>query len=295
MKQIIDALEEKACSKRELLDILQKQYPNKNSEAIRKRCERSLEKLERWGLVEKRGDKYCWRIYVNDYANQGSYDAKLMHSQKLVPALKRIAGIYADCYSVGDPFRFESAEDARIRDECAKAHLACYPDVWSLFDDFDTQRVDAEKERIKLCSRLKQKLAETFGETRVQPKRKGKSTSYVSEKLPSLIYARMLGKEQPVKTKMEADGMIWLDGILIAQGKQLNFRVKKFVRDAVRDKSNIGAVSRILAAEKKASEARVKLEEKVRQLIMRIEAGEPLLGRCDTCPKFSIRAGTTSK
>jgi hypothetical protein len=64
------------------------------------------------------------------------------------------------------------------------------------------------------------------------------------------------------------------------------------MRKFVRDESNIEDISRILEAEKKATEAQVRLAEDVQKPIIRIEAGEPLLGGCDTCPMVYFRPKT---
>jgi hypothetical protein len=186
-------------------------------------------------------------------------------------------------------------EDARIRDECARRHLAAYSDVCEWLDDFEKEKEKAESGKVKFISCLKQKLVAVFGMELVQLRRKGKSASYVSENLPSLVYAKMLCKDTSANTRIEEDGKIWLDDVLIAKGKKIHFRVRKFVRDEVEDESNIEALGEILEAERKASEAQLRLAEGVRKLIMRTEAGEPLLGGCDTCPKVYIQKDASTK
>jgi hypothetical protein len=58
MKEIIDVLKTQPCSKKDLEDTLMKHSSNKSQEASRKKCERSLKKLESWGLVQKCDDHY---------------------------------------------------------------------------------------------------------------------------------------------------------------------------------------------------------------------------------------------
>jgi hypothetical protein len=62
------------------------------------------------------------------------------------------------------------------------------------------------------------------------------------------------------------------------------------MEEEIKNEHNIAADHGILKLEKETSEAQLRLQQTVRKLIMRIESGEPLLGGCDTCPKFHIGA-----
>jgi hypothetical protein len=292
MKQIIDTLKVKPCSKKELLSILREDSPQKSQEALRKECERSLKKLTALGLVEERGGLYCWYFYANDFKSHEDYNAKLLHSQKLVPALRRIAGIYVSRYSMRQLAEHEGLEDAIIHDECAENHLGAYPDIWAFFDDLRRIREKAESEKKQFNARLMQKLDTEFKGKLVKSSRGIKPNSFVMDNIPSLIYSQILDNRQSVSIEVKADGKILCDNILIAKGKKLSNRVKRFIKKENMDESNIAAVYRILEVEKGAFEAQSKLQPEVRKLIMRIEAGEPLLGGCSTCPRVYIRAST---
>ncbi|MCJ7770320.1 hypothetical protein MUP37_01960 [Candidatus Bathyarchaeota archaeon] len=79
---------------------------------------------------------------------------------------------------------------------------------------------------------------------------------------------------------------------MIAKGEKLSDRVKEFIERETRDESNIAFVHHILGIEEMASKAMSDLQPEIRKLIMRVEAGELLLGGCATCPKFYIEKDT---
>jgi predicted transcriptional regulator len=294
MQPLIDGLIQRPSTKKQLLSMLQAVFPSKTREALRKLVERNLQKLQSYGLVQKRGDYYCWYLYLNDFKSFEDRDAKLSHSRKLVPALRRLVGISLGFYSVGQPMETESQEDSRIRDVCAETHLASYPDIWKQFEDFRRNVEQAEREKKRFSDHLKEKLTAVFGEGSVQSSSaRGKSDSYVSENMPSLIYRQILEKRRSVDVKLNEDSeTIWVEGIMIAKGKSLLGQITDFITEEIRDESNLATVYKVVEIEKRTSEVQSKLQECVRRLIMRIEAGEPLLGGCDTCPKVYVRADT---
>jgi len=115
------------------------------------------------------------------------------------------------------------------------------------------------------------------------------SSARVLKSIPQLVYSLIIGNCQSPDVNIDDDGSIWLESVRIAKGKRLLRRIRSFIVKEVNDASNLAAVSKIAENEKRASEVQPRLQDGARKLIMRIEAGEPLLGGCDTCPKVFIR------
>jgi len=279
------------------MGILQEYFSKSSEEALRKKCERALKKLQNLGLVEKRGDKYCWYIYVNNFKDREDYNAKLLHSQKLIPALRRIAGIESSSparYSVEEMKEEHLAPaDMSILLGCVEDHLRAKPAIWRLLEEFREMKKSAEEKREKFEEDLMEKLRTEFG---VEPVKAGHATSlrlpsFIGNNIPSLVYAhiRYENSELP-EIKIEDNELIWLGSYQVAKGKQIEGKVKKFLECEVKGKSNMATVSKISKIEDRAIEVSRELQKEIRKLILKIESGEPLLGGCEECPKVYIKS-----
>jgi hypothetical protein len=286
-KKMIDALKGRPYSKKELMKALNEPFTESSREALRKWCGRQLRKLQDWGLVEEREDKYCWYIYVNDFKGYEDRDAKL-HSQKLIPALRRIPGIYVSRYSTQEPNDLETAEDIQIQRNCAGDHLRAYPEIWSHFDNISRirEKVELEKEKFNAC--LMNKLESKFRKKVVKSCRGIRLRNFVMGSIPSLVYSQIL-EDRPLSIEIEKEGKIWLGNTLVASGEKIGNRVRKFLEEEITDESNIAAAHQIWKIEMEAFAVQPIFQIEVRKLIMRLESGEPLLGGCDTCPEVYIR------
>ena len=69
LKAVIEALKKKCLMKEEVELIIIAKKSNIKKDALRKRRGRCLEKLKNLGLVQQRGEKYCWYIYPNLFKN----------------------------------------------------------------------------------------------------------------------------------------------------------------------------------------------------------------------------------
>jgi hypothetical protein len=216
--------------------------------------------------------------------------AKLLHSQKLVSALRRLAGIYTSRYQTGQPTEFESQEDALIRDASAENHIIAHTEIWKQYEAFRKLGKKAGNDKKEFNTQLIRKLDAKFKQKLIPSSARVRPKSYVKDNVPALIHTQILRNCQSISFDTKQSKEVWLDGILIAKGKELSSRVKTFIREEIKNSRNIAAVYDILKAEREASEAQVLLQQAVRKLIMRIESGEPLLGNCDACPKVYITA-----
>jgi hypothetical protein len=232
----------------------------------------------------KRGDKYCWYIYVDLWKDREDYYVKLNHSAKLIPALRRVASIYMPSHLQKEN-QYESPADAAINERCAEDHLRADSRVWMLLDDYQRLVVRAQRERDRFNACLAQKLVKEFGSKPVEARKSSKLKSFIGNNIPLVIYSQIAYEPSPfVKSK---DRKIWVGDTLIAKGQLLG-KVTKFVVRETADKSNMLIVSQIKKVEGDASDAQGRLQEEIRRLILKIESGQPLVGGCETCPQVYI-------
>lgn len=289
MRSLVNALKDKCHSKEELICILWDNFRNKSREALRKRCARYLRKLQGLGLVEKRGDKYCWYIYINDFKDREDGDTKLLHSHKLISALRRIAEIIWPRYVVAPQKEYVSAEDMEILEKCAEDHLRAYPEIWRFLEDSKRIREKVERERGRFCANLMEKLRKEFEkEPIVESNKASRYQSFVKNNIPLLIYTHIV-YGSPTALRLEGE-KIWFGDRLVAEGSHLSNSIREFIKRETEDEFNIEAARRIKKIEEDAFIPQQKLQQEIRKLVLRIESGEPLLGGCEICPKLYFSA-----
>jgi len=287
MRKIIDALKEKCHKKEDLKVLAKKAFPKLSPEALRKRISRYQTELEKLGLVEKRGDKYCWYIYINDFKNREDVNIKLQHSRKLIPAMKSIAGITWPRYVMTPSEEYVSADDRMILERCVEDHLRVYSEIWKLLEDYKNMMKKGKKKRELFCTNLMEELREEFKkESIVEPNKESRYRSFVGNNLPLLICSHILFGS-PSRLNLEGEKICFGDS-LVAKGKHLFSRVEEFVKCKTEDEFNVKAAKQIGLIERDAAKIRLELEQEIRKLILRIESSEPLLGGCEICPKVYI-------
>lgn len=266
----------------ELRKALREKYPDRDvlsDEGLRKRVERYIPKFEDLDLVELRGDKYCWK----NGGFKGLDDvAKTLHSRNLIPALRHIAGIRSAGYITAQQEAYVSEGDIKILVSCANSHLRSYQKIWNLLDDYKMTESKWRRMRdlykIKVIEKLKKKFN---SEPIIDPFRERRNRSFIGSNIPSVINVRILIDYLP---QIELEGEEILHGeTLIAKGPHLLNRVKEFVNCETNDPDNIEAVERTHELEVGILEIKQMLEDEIRILILRINAGEPLHGGCEIC------------
>ena len=264
-------------TKKELLEVLKEAFPSDSMDALRKRLERALTKLITLGLVEKRGNKYCWYFYVN-FLDE-NYAVKLNHSRELIPALRRIAGDYG-CY---DDQEKTILKYARNKDECVESHLIAYPEIFGIYQEFQNLKRKMEAEKEQFLTKLNGRLKKAFREIKIADTYPRTSEIYVRKHISSLIYRIVENKSSP---HLRVVGEYILVGdIQVARGSHLFERIKEFLMRETEDESNISIINRIEKREKDFSIIQNKLRKKMLELIMKINSGEPLKAKCRTCPE----------
>jgi len=311
-RALVDALRERCCSKEELISILESLLPNRSKEALRKRVERFLSKFEELGLVEKRGDKYCWYFYPHLGAGEDLH-AKVEHSKKLIPALLMIA-------EIGSPeFSHISSRGEELNIAAAEEHLYHYPKIWQLLEDYRKLKERADECDRRFNEKVLNSLREEFGDK--VHKYSPELQRFVSESVVFEIYHYINNRIHPIS---DAEGKInweykvdlaelgrsfeskeatlhikgeevkvkelWFRGTLVARGEELHEKVKEFVKREVMKQSNIEEVKRSRALRYEAYNKKLfKLQDEIRILRHKIECGEPLRGRCSLCPEIEVK------
>lgn len=279
-KLLIDALKLEPKTKKELIEVLRKFYSKKSYDSLRKRVERALSKLCTLRLVEQRGEKYCWYIYVN-FLDE-NYNVKLNHSNKLISALRRIAG---------EHWIEDNEEDTILgykkrNDECAESHLVAYPEIFKLLQESQKLKNKGEQEKEQLFSRLDEKVKKVFGKKLIEITHRlyyESNENFVRNNISSLIFHMLKSKRSiPIRIHKEE---IAIGEVLVARGSHFFEKIKNLVMDETEDQSNISTMTRIEKIEEESSKIQKKLRRKVLDLVMRINSGEPLKLKCNTCPE----------
>ena len=286
-KDLIDSLKESPRSKEELIKILGKKLPNRSHDALRKRVERFMSNQISLGLVEKRGDKYCWYIYVNDFKKREYYYGKLQHSCQLIPALRWIAGMTWPRYIVVPQKEVVSADDLDILVKGAEDHLVTYPIVWRLLEDSKKISETVNETKKAFCDKLMEKLRNKFKKEHiVETNKTSTHPTFVKNNIPLLI-CNWLVYDSPKTLRTDGDE-IWFGDTIVAKGKELLNHLEVFIENETEDEECIKNAKRIAKLERDAIKIRGEIEQEIRKLILKIESGEPLLGGCELCPKIYL-------
>jgi len=290
LKLFIDALKKYPRSEKELEDLLKKEFmrkgmPTLKSDSIYKSTKREREYLEALKLIEERDEKYCWYIYVNDLKK--NYEAKVNHSQGLIPALERIAGIISSRYSIGSSVKFVSEVDMSFLIKNALDHLRTYPEVWKLREDQNEKRARVSQARENFNNNLMEKLKNEFiGTPIIKPKLRSPQ-NFVGNNIPSLIYDQLFYGDNLTLT-LEGEQIFFGDCLVAKGNPELYNRIESFINREVEDEANIVAVKKNKKIEREIDEASQKLKDEIRKLISRIEPGWALVGECEICARPDV-------
>jgi IS1 family transposase len=287
MIHLIQALIEKPRTKQQLEDILKVDFPELTDDARRKRVERFVDKFGELGLIEEREDKYCWYVYFDLFKNYECYSAKHLHSRNLIPALKRIAVIDFPGHSNRTTAECESVANSAIAEECAKDHLRTYAQLWKTYEKYTRtrDRMDEETERLK--STLATKLERETNRKAIDPSRGLNLKGFVGNNIPLLVYSEIMHNYSS-RIEKKRGNELWIGECLAAKGARLSRLARSFFEREVSNESNIQAINGISKIENETFKILQDFQTEIRKLVMKIESGEPLIGKCSTCPKVYL-------
>jgi len=290
-KALIEALKQGGLTESNVNHIIISNTKSLKEDTLRKRRKRALDKLKELGLIEERDGKYFWYIYLNIFENFEDLNTKLNHSSQLIPGLEALAGLRGDGIRLAEPHEeYVNPFDLKILSKCAEEHLRHYKEVYSLLKDCREKNKEYKKLQEELEGALREKLRKEFGESRDEIDGQ-RVASFVGKIIPQLIYANLIyGSSSDLELRGEdirAHGQA--GGIVVAKGSQLFENLKEFFKRETEDKSNVKAAELIRESEGIYRNVRKRLEANIRELMIRIRGGEPLKGRCDTCPEVLIK------
>lgn len=288
LKAVIEALKKKCLMKEEVELIIIEKKSNIKKDALRKRRGRCLEKLKTLGLVQQRGEKYCWYIYPNLFKNLKNHNIKWEHSRLLIPALRELAGLRVNRIHLAAPHEeYVDPYEMEILTECAKEHLLLYKDIYSLLEDSMNKNNNYHRLKEQLEDNLKGKLRRIFGEP-MDAIKGSLEPSFVGKNIPFIIYHNLMYGSSISLDLMGEDIRAFgqaAGGYVVAKGSQLFEKLKDFIKRETEDQSNIIAAKQVLKSERDWTKSHNKLKDEIRKLIIRIKGGETLRGECKTCPR----------
>ena len=285
MKELVAALKEESLTKEDVRELFKEHTFVRTEDAVRKRVERYLADLCNWGLANEHDGRFWWYIYLSEFKDQEDYAAKTQHAKQLIPALKAIVGLPFD--QQVDPYTFE------VMKQSAKQHLGYYEDL----DECQSDQLSGEDElqlaERDLRHRLETHLSRAFGGTALSEMELTENSIYAH--LPDLIAARLVYNQRTPKLEPskfaidklnEGEGILLLDGMQVARGDESVLKkAERFIMGELNNLQNGSLSEKILGAERRTRGASTKLRAGVLELTLRIESGEPLRGKCNTCPR----------
>lgn len=293
LKLLIEKLKQKCLSKEEIEKIIILTKKSIRKDTLRKRRARDLEKLKYYGLVEERGDKYCWYLYPNWFETTNDRDAMVEHSKQLIPGLCELAGIsYNRSNARSQPEKYLNPRDLEILTKCAEDHLIVpeYNDIYELLEE--TRLVD--KREIQLRGTLESSILEALKkeyEEKVYFYEGKKPETFVGSNISSLICNHLIYGSRGVSLDLEIrDNKIKAHqgNITVAEGNIQRSKLDLFIKGQINEERNIHLAKQIDDLAVKKNKIHEGLEEEIRKLILRIEGDSPLHGRCDNCSDVVI-------
>lgn len=289
MKDIVEELKQGCLDFRQIKETIEKfvrskkyaKFQHASSESIRKRVSRIVEELVKLGLVVERGDKYCWYIYTVELDD---YGVRLKHSNQLLSALNNMIGIRP----ASEVFNLQAEvydEHMKPLETYAEDHLRTYENVWKLLEKYRRLKSETNARIEMFRQNLMKSLKESFeAKTISDPSEASKHDRFVGANLPRLIIYHVLFGSQSSPTLNTQNGEVRFEESLVGKGKEDLFsEICNFIKIETEDETNKGVISQIQEMQRETSETFTAFEGEINKLILRIQGGIPLQGRCELC------------
>jgi hypothetical protein len=299
-KEVLDSLKERNLDAKDIDEMIMKKE-DKSSEAARKLRTRFLQLFIDFGLVEEFWQNsrkyYRWYLQLASFKSGADRESKWQHSLILVNGLKVIGRLD---FSREDT---AGAPDPDLIMESARTHLGYYPIVQGLLNARDESAERLSNLETNLESFLTKELEGDFHDVPVLPASKfsGKEDfPCVNRKLAELMLYVVISSAKEkviVDTNFQEDRTmnVRLASVVVARGKALQERVRKFQDRVAEDPDCSEIRGKALEARDESDRAALGLRREISKLILKIQAGEPLLGRCETCPEFYVETASQAK
>jgi hypothetical protein len=246
----------------------------------RRTAYRALEALKAAGLVAEESGMYVWYEHaaVRTYESEAEFKMHLEHSRKLNLSLNRLAGLHVNSSNETDGLTYASY---------AKMHLSTgYPEIYKVHKE-------AEEVKAKIQEREKRLLDGVKGKLSLQSEIK------YPENVAKVVYedikSILTGHEPSFLSDFKVEGDDVNAGGYVLAKKVVADQVKEFLEEQEASTANRKLCGNILTLENEYHKLRTGLEEELTRLVLQIESGTPLRGRCDICPEIRIKPAASLK
>lgn len=168
-------------------------------------------------------------------------------------------------------------------DECVEAHLLAYPEIFDPFQKYRNIKSKLELERKWFFDKLQEKTKKVFLEKVTGGNPDLGSVKYVMTILPSSIY-EIVASKRSFDIKVDG-GKLSIENVLMTKHGRWSEKIQDFLIRETKDENNISTINRIEKMEQDANNRQKVFQKKTRELIMKINSGEPLKPKCNTCPE----------
>jgi len=285
IKNIIELLKQGRRSAKQLRDDLKKlpSYEGVSPDALKKRVERHLKTLDYWGLA-KPCDRHLWSWYTHlrTFHSRAEYEVSINHSKQVLPALEAIGKLRIGSETFIKPELLD----------CAKSHLKTgYPAVQKLLRDWTEKEEELGEKRGRLTHDILHRLRERFGEL-VEPAGLPRKLEYIGDNVPEAVYTIMQDKikgRPSLELGCNTEERIVCGTSTVGRGSKFLSQLCEFIEAELIRTQNLDAIAEPLRIEEEKTKLLSDLQKEIHNLILRVQAGEPLEGECEICPRVKIK------
>lgn len=281
-KIIIDALGEGRKSNAQLARKLEKlKHDEKIPEALRKRVERNINQLRKWGLVQKDDERrWCWYTHVRTFESEAEYRIALNHSKQLLETLERLTET--------NPPRTSIVSNLLVY---TTKHLETgYPDAYKMLRELRSKEEKIQTKKRGVKGKLLESLREKFGE--LIDRATGPRTEYIGDNVPEVVYTHLYGRYRGYpspKPWTDPKGQSCLGDTVVGRGDWVLEDLKEFIETESKKEHNITIVKQIISLENAKMAVTSKFVAKIREIADMVRHGTPLEGECQVCPYIKIK------
>lgn len=244
----------------------------------KKTFHRALNVLKDSGVVVKDGGRYYWYEFLDTraYRNEFEADLALKHSINIASGLKNKIEGYRSYFVEGElPPKLEYVEPALM-------HLRTgYSGICKVFEKAEEANRLAKVKEAKFKEGIKAKLLATS----LQMPYPENVVDIIFTDIQEVLRGR---KPRFLNDLSIKDGKVTSGGYTLSVEIEMFEPLKNFITKEEASKENRESCVRIVELRNKYYTLNQKFEREIRNLIMQVENGITLKGRCEFCPKVKI-------
>jgi DNA-binding transcriptional ArsR family regulator len=238
---------------------------------------RALNALQEAGVVVKRDDgRQYWYEYVEAWVFKNKFEAELVlnHSKNVAKGLR---------FLIGEEKQYFEEENINLNKEYldyAIMHLNTgYPEIFQNYSKAEKARKEMNEEELKAKERIHEKILTSY---------KVLYPEHISYIILEDIKEVLIGRAPQFLQGLKIEGgEIKSMGYTLAK-KEAYKELKKFIMKEEVNEENRNSCGNILNLGTRYYNLEKDLQIEIDTLIMMVENGTPLRGRCKLCPKLKI-------